>query len=209
MAWFDFLKSSAKSSTQVKGKRTAVALDPELPTVFVDCDETLVSTKAAFWWRRPKHGRRVQFKGHTFDSLPRPSAHKFLSEMKERYQVCLLSAGRSDFQAQVLQMHGLHDLLHDIRGYDNAHSIVIPKRWVLVDNLPPYSQFLVGKFAWLGVEADPLQAAEWDALLNRHYLQCHAYLGVGDPVPLTSLVDTIHERLAPEKPVSSAEKSEN
>lgn len=197
MAWFDFLKASSKSSRRQRGG--FVELNPELPTVFVDCDETLVSTKAAFWWRTPKHGRRVQFKGHTFDSMPRPSAHKFLSELKEQYQVCLLSAGRSDFQAQVLETHGLHDLLHDIRGYDNAHSIVIPKRWVLVDNLPPYSQFLVGKFAWLGVQADPLQAAEWDALLKRHYLQCQAYLGVGDPTPLTTLVETIHERLASEK----------
>lgn len=200
MPWLDFLKRSKNPSR----KRKIVELDPDLPTVFVDCDETLVSTKASLWWRKPTHGRRVRFKGHTFDSLPRPSAHKFLTELRERYQLCLLSAGRSDFQAQVLEMHGLHDLLHDIRGYDNATDIVVPKRWVLVDNLPPYSQFLVGKFAWLGVQADPLKSAEWDDLLKRHYLQCHAYLGVEDPVPLTSLVDTIHERLGVDKQDSVA-----
>jgi hypothetical protein len=176
------------------------------PTVFVDLDETLavilllqaLKQKAKEGWGKysfiPPAGSAAE--SVPFAALVRPSARAFLAALKEHYDVSVMTSGNSIFQSFVLEQLGLRDLIDGVWGGDNVCEMVLPDRWVLVDNLEPYLPASQRKLEGMTRSTKIAMGEElWQELLARHYIQCAGWSGRQDDEPLTGLMAIVHDKL--------------
>lgn len=136
----------------------------------------------------------------------RPSARTFLEELNLTYDVAVLTLGNSHFQEKVLGKLGLLNLVDAIYGPDNCESVPKMDRFVLIDDMEPFSVGITYKLRWLGHhKAGNLH--NWPLLLHRHIVQCHPFGGgLDDGQPLTNLLEAVHERMRQQWSDETAEK---
>lgn len=200
------------------------------PTIFVDVDETLVKTKVLYFEtdeapegsvalsvsnpRKPGEIVRAA-------TLARPSARAFLQAARELGELAVLTSGHSVFQAAVLESLGLLEFVGTVWGSDNIPGQgysrcleTVPASWVLVDDLDVFVSGVETKMSWLGHNSCRLKertastdlrdcGPRWNALMERHYIQCKGWFGGADNSPLTDLVPLVARKLALQTLLSS------
>lgn len=139
------------------------------PRVYVDIDETLVSTR----W-------------NVLDSevVLRESAIPFLEELRAQgIELYALSFDDRQRQIQKLRTVGIQNFFIDVIGRDDDPGS--PScTWVLVDNEDPEFVGLQHKIRQLGKE--PTRE-----VLELHFVQCADWLGEEDEEPLTGLIPLV------------------
>jgi hypothetical protein len=185
--------------------------------VYVDIDETLVKTKRLYndTDQVPEGWTLVQVtlagKQVRAATVVRPSAKAFLEELNRRYEVHALTSGGCQFQDAVLQSVGLRHLIGTIYGGDSEHDISPPEFWVLVDDLKGWMSGVESKFMRLGYFARNLKCSQseqcrlpggghfqgerWQAVVERHLINCELFFGAEDKQALTDLLPEIESRM--------------
>lgn len=198
-----------------------VDYDKDKPTVFIDLNETLITSLS--WNDRkaaeklglpfPKPGQLVESITHWL----RPDAEQFLQELKGKgYQLFILSRGPHPYQAKVIEQLGVSQYFLQVLGwkhYDkrklrfSTSSIPRPKYFVLFDdaalaNDPELRS--INKLQGLGLKL-PNTYEHWTdahkALADRHFVLCDEWEISGlkdleiDPPPLCPLIQQIDQKL--------------
>lgn len=124
----------------------------EKPIIFVDLDETLLSTvylQNAGGWIKDKEeyykisntlnywkqrGEKIIKQGKdTFLTRMRPHADTFLNKLKKLGEVYVLTSGRTEFQQKVAKLHGF-DV--PVIGKDKYNLVPKSENPILIDDLP-------------------------------------------------------------------------
>lgn len=173
--------------------------------LFVDCDETIQRTKLL----DPNHPvvpdgmKPGNFMGKPYGTVARPSARSFLEAWASiSLPVYVVTRGNPKFQEQTMGENGLLDLVAGVYSSCNIDELVLPDRWLLVDDIPLACHGSMGKLNWLGLDTsdypngDPKDEVE--SLFGQYYIQCQAFRpdwNAYDTEPLTVHVEEIRRRL--------------
>lgn len=170
-----------------------------MATVFVDLDLTLVNTRKMAWWGSKARPTEKQFwyDFRRFGTMARPGAIEFLRTLTAHYEVHILTYGNSRFQSRVLKEVGLLDCVPSVYGVDNWDTLTKPEHFVLIDDMPRNSLLIRYKMDWLGKNRFRMTESEYEAVLDKHHIQCVAFDGTVEAESLVGLVPTIHRYLKP------------
>ncbi len=167
-------------------------------TVFVDCNDTVISVRYANRGEEAPEGfRAFERDGQWYHVKARPSAAAFLEALAaEECDIVILTGGHSRMQHLILNFGGLRRQYDDLIGADNRDAIEVPEKWVLVDDLQGGTTSFEEKLSMLGISKKSLGEAKYKALVERHCIQCAPYKTGEDSEPLTGLLDTVRAKLA-------------
>lgn len=186
--------------------------------VLVDIDESLARTKQFYFPHEKCPPGFTEFtimlgdkpkKRVRAGTIIRPSSREFLTRLNAKYAVDAFSSGGRDFQSRVLELLGLRELIDTVWGFEHWDELSKnrPERWVLVDDLTTWCSGFESKFGVMGYRAMDLkcdwqqkvrrddgsvwEGERWEALTQRHFVQCQQFDGGADPEPLTVLLDRV------------------
>ena len=105
-------------------------------TVFVDCNDTVISVRYANRGEEAPEGfRAFERDGQWYHVKARPSAETFLRALAdEECDIVILTGGHSRMQHIILNFGRLGRLYDDLIGADNRDAVALPEKWVLVDD---------------------------------------------------------------------------
>jgi len=166
--------------------------------VFVDCNDTLIAVRHAH--RNdvvPEGFKSIERGGQWYHVQARPSAEPFLKALAaEECEIVVLTGGSTRIQHLLLRLAGIDDI-DDVVGFESKGGIELPASWVLVDDLQGGSTSFEEKLAMLGIDKKALGETRYQALVDKHCIQCRPYKGGddGDAAPLTGLLEQVRTRL--------------
>ncbi len=202
-------------------KLRIVNYDKEKPTVFVDLNETLITS--LYWYECkkakklgllfPSEGTRVQNIVHWL----RPDAEHFLEELTARgYQLFLLTRGWRPYQQEVVEKLGISQYFLQVLGEKQykpkrpditGKTMPEPKYFVLFDDAALANDDKlrsIWKLKGLGLKL-PTEYEHWTethkALADRHFVLCDEWEIAGptdleiDPPPLIPFINEIDKKL--------------
>jgi hypothetical protein len=202
-------------------KLRVVDYDKDKPTVFIDLNETLITSLS---WRDRKAAVKLGLPfpkpGYLVESIThwlRPDAEQFLQDLKAKgYQLFILSRGPHPYQTKVVEQLGISQYCLQVLGwkhYDkrklrySTSSIPRPKYFVLFDDAalagdPDLRS--ITKLQGLGLNL-PNNYEYWTnvhkALADRHFVLCNEWEISGvkdlevDPPPLCPFISIIEQKL--------------
>lgn len=167
-------------------------------TVFVDCNDTVISVRYANRGEEAPEGfRAFERDGQWYHVKARPSAESFLRALAdEECDIVILTGGHSRMQHIILNFGRLGRLYDDLIGADNRDAVALPEKWVLVDDLQGGTSSFEEKLSMLGISKKALADAKYKQLVERHCIQCAPYKAGEDNEPLTGLLDSVRAKLA-------------
>lgn len=167
-------------------------------TVFVDCNDTVISVRYANRGEEAPEGfRAFERDGQWYHVKARPSAESFLRALAdEECDIVILTGGHSRMQHIILNFGRLGRLYDDLIGADNRDAVALPEKWVLVDDLQDGTSSFEEKLSMLGISKKALAEAKYKQLVERHCIQCAPYKAGEDNEPLTGLLDSVRAKLA-------------
>lgn len=167
-------------------------------TVFVDCNDTVISVRYANRGEEAPEGfRAFERDGQWYHVKARPSAETFLRALAdEECDIVILTGGHSRMQHIILNFGRLGRLYDDLIGADNRDAVVLPEKWVLVDDLQGGTSSFEEKLSMLGINKKALAEAKYQQLVERHCIRCAPYKAGEDNEPLTGLLDSVRAKLA-------------
>lgn len=167
-------------------------------TVFVDCNDTVISVRYANPGDEAPEGfRAFERDGQWYHVKARPSAEAFLRALAaEDCDIVILTGGHSRMQHIILNFGRLGRLYDDLIGADNRAAVALPEKWVLVDDLQGGASSFEEKLSMLGISRKTLGEAKYKELVERHCIQCTPYKTGEDSEPLTGLLDSVRAKLA-------------
>jgi len=167
-------------------------------TVFVDCNDTVISVRYAKRGEEAPEGfRAFERDGQWYHVKARPSAEAFLKALAdEECDIVILTGGHSRMQHIILNFGRLGRLYDDLIGADNRDAVQLPEKWVLVDDLQGGTTSFEEKLSMLGISKKSLGEAKYKELVERHCIQCAPYKTGEDNEPLTGLLDSVRGKLA-------------
>lgn len=143
--------------------KTWIENKEESPIIFLDLDETLVSTHKVPTLKSPEEIKTLGgvLINNSHASFLRPHAINFVINLKEIAKVCIITAGGSVFQKKVIKALGIPINENDIFGIEDYEFLApekneLPKskKSILVDDLDPTAGNTMAKLYALGIDED-------------------------------------------------------
>jgi len=143
--------------------KTWIENKEENPIIFLDLDETLVSTNKVPPFKNPEEIKALSgvLITNSYASFLRPHAIDFVNNLKAIAKVCIITAGGSVFQKKVIKALGIPIDENNIFGIEDYEFIdpeenKLPKskKSILVDDLDPTAGKTMAKLYALGINED-------------------------------------------------------